>query len=99
MKKYTMFLLFLLLFSYTLVTEASVGNIKIVAVIVLGDIKRFEVGNILTMKKPHACSREALRFSVVALGSDVKIKCLSCGHEVRCPRVKLEKSIKSIDTE
>ena len=61
------------------------------------EIKRFGVGDVLVMKKPHPCDKKAVRFSVMTLGSDIKIKCLSCEREVIVPRVKLEKNIKQIE--
>jgi len=45
------------------------------------------------MKKPHPCGEH--EFEVLRVGSDIKIKCVSCGREVTVPRVKLEKNIKS----
>ncbi len=62
------------------------------------NIRKFEIGDILIMKKPHPCDKKAIRFSVMTLGSDIKVKCLSCDREVMIPRVKLEKSIKSIES-
>lgn len=59
-------------------------------------IKVFHAGDILHMKKPHACSKSAAEFLVLYVGSDVKVKCLSCGREMLLARVKLEKSIKTI---
>ena len=61
------------------------------------EIRKFEVGDILVMKKPHPCDKNAVRFSVMTLGSDIKVRFLSCNREVMIPRVKLEKNIKSID--
>ena len=63
------------------------------------EIKKFGVGDILVMKKPHPCDKKAVRFSVMTLGSDIKIKCLSCEREVIVPRVKLEKNIKQIESQ
>lgn len=60
------------------------------------DIKVFHNGDILNMKKNHACSETAKKFLVLMTGSDIKVKCVSCGREMIIPRVKLEKSIKSI---
>ena len=57
-------------------------------------IKVFHAGDILHMKKPHACSKSAAAFLVLYVGSDVKVKCLSCGREMLLARVKLEKSIR-----
>ncbi len=61
------------------------------------EIKKFNVGDVLVMKKPHPCDKKAIRFSVMTVGSDIKVKCLHCSREVMVPRVKLEKSIKSIE--
>ncbi len=61
------------------------------------EIKKFIVGDTLIMKKPHPCNKKAVRFSVLTVGSDIKVKCLFCDREVMIPRVKLEKSIKLIE--
>lgn len=53
-----------------------------------------EVGDKLLMKKPHPCGGK--EFEVLRVGSDIKIRCTTCAHEVVVPRVKLEKNIKSI---
>ena len=58
--------------------------------------KSFKVGDTLVMKKDHACGKGAVRFSVLRVGSDIRILCLSCGHDVTVPRIKLEKNIKSV---
>lgn len=60
------------------------------------EIKRFAVGDVLVMKKPHACEKKAVNFLVLTLGSDIKIRCLACSREVTVARVKLEKNIKSV---
>lgn len=62
------------------------------------EIKRFAVGDILVMKKPHPCDKKAVRFSVLTIGSDIKIRCLCCNREVVVPRVKLEKNIRQTET-
>ena len=33
---------------------------------------------------------------VLFVGSDIKIRCETCGHDVITPRVKLEKNIKQV---
>ena len=53
-----------------------------------------QVGDTLTMKKPHPCGSR--RFLVLRSGMDFKIRCTGCGHEVMVPRVKAEKNIKKI---
>ncbi len=55
-----------------------------------------KVGDIIFMKKPHPCGEH--KFSVLRIGMDFKIKCLSCGHEIMLPRTKCEKNIKKILT-
>lgn len=53
-----------------------------------------QIGQIIIMKKAHPCG--CAEFEILRLGSDIKIKCISCGREVILPRVKLEKNIKLI---
>ena len=60
------------------------------------EIKTFTVGDILNMKKNHACDKNAKQMLVLMAGSDVKVKCIGCGREMIIPRVKLEKSIKNV---
>ncbi len=55
----------------------------------------FDVGDILQMKKPHPCGE--YKFSVLRVGSDIRIRCLGCGRDVTVPRIKLEKNIKKIN--
>ena len=60
------------------------------------EIKIFGVGDILNMKKNHACDKNAKQMLVLMAGSDIKVKCIGCGREMIIPRVKLEKSIKNV---
>ncbi len=55
------------------------------------------VGDKVKMKKPHPCGGSV--FSVLRVGMDFKLKCLTCGHEVMLPRRKAEKGINKIITE
>lgn len=52
------------------------------------------VGDLLVMKKAHPCGEK--NFLVLRVGADFKIRCTKCGREVMVPRIKIEKSIKSI---
>ena len=53
-----------------------------------------QIGDKLTMKKPHPCgSKEWL---VLRTGMDFRLRCSGCGHEVLLPRSKAEKSIRKI---
>ena len=56
-----------------------------------------QVGDILTMKKPHPCG--AKQWKGLRTGMDFKLKCEGCGHEVMLPRSKAEKNIRTIERE
>lgn len=60
-------------------------------------IIKFEVGDVLEMKKPHPCGEH--RFRVLRTGSDVRVCCVGCGRDVTLPRLKLEKNIKKVFNE
>lgn len=57
-------------------------------------VRNFSVGDTLILKKDHPCGGK--HFRVVYAASDVKIQCTTCGREMLLPRVKLEKSIKTV---
>ena len=57
-------------------------------------ILKFSVGDTLVMKKKHPCSSD--KFSVLRVGSDVRIVCLGCKRDLTLPRETLEKSIKKV---
>lgn len=58
-------------------------------------IIHIEVGDILELKKPHPCGSK--RFTVMRVGSDVRIVCTGCSRDMTLERVKLEKAIKKIE--
>ena len=53
-------------------------------------------GDILYMKKKHPCGSDA--FDCLRVGSDIRIRCRGCQRDVTVPRVKLESSIKKIES-
>ena len=53
------------------------------------------LNDILVMKKTHPCGGR--RWLVLRVGADFRLRCLNCGHELMTPRVKAEKSIRSIE--
>lgn len=57
-------------------------------------IIRFSVNDTLELKKPHPCGSS--RFSVIRVGSDVRIRCMQCAHTMEIDRIKLEKAIKKV---
>ncbi len=58
---------------------------------------QIQVGDTLTMKKPHPCG--SARWLVLRTGADFKLRCLGCGHVVMTPRFKAEKNISSIQSQ
>ena len=60
----------------------------------MNNIPVIRVGDTLELKKPHPCGSK--EFTVLRVGSDIRIVCVSCGRDLTIPRVKLEKSIKKI---
>ncbi len=57
-------------------------------------IIRFGVGSRLQMKKKHPCGSET--FTVLRVGSDVRICCDGCKRDLTLGRVSLEKMIKKV---
>ncbi|MDD6312235.1 MAG: DUF951 domain-containing protein [Firmicutes bacterium] len=55
---------------------------------------KINVGDILEMKKEHPCGER--HFEVIRVGSDVRIRCAGCSHELTLGRVKLERMVKNI---
>lgn len=55
-------------------------------------IIRMKAGDKLILKKPHPC--KCHEFSVLRVGSDVRIKCNGCGKDMTLDRLKLEKAVK-----
>ena len=41
-------------------------------------IDKFDLGDIVEMKKQHPCGSK--EFEVIRLGADIKIKCVGCGR-------------------
>ena len=58
------------------------------------EIKKFDVGDVLEMKKKHPCGDH--RMKVLRVGSDIRILCMGCGRDVTVAREKLEKNIRKI---
>ena len=57
-------------------------------------IVKLDVGDTLEMKKQHPCGGKT--FTVLRVGSDIRIRCQACGHDVTVAREKLEKNIKKV---
>lgn len=57
-------------------------------------IEKFELGDVVQMKKQHPCG--SYEWEVIRLGADIKIKCVGCGRLVMLPRVKFQKDAKKV---
>ena len=57
-------------------------------------IIHFTTNDILELKKNHPCGTRT--FSVLRIGSEVRIRCMGCGRDMVVERIKLEKSIKRV---
>lgn len=57
-------------------------------------IPRFHLGDIVRLRKPHPCG--SYEWEITRLGMDIRIRCLGCGHQVMLPRVRFEKSVKTV---
>ncbi|WKY47738.1 DUF951 domain-containing protein [Eubacteriaceae bacterium ES3] len=58
------------------------------------DEKKYELGDIVELKKKHPCG--SYKWQVVRTGADIKIRCLGCDHLVMIPRIKFNKQIKKV---
>jgi len=59
-------------------------------------INEFSLGDVVTMKKPHACG--ANEWTIIRVGADVKIKCNRCGRIVMLDRADFVRMGKKILT-
>lgn len=53
---------------------------------------KFEVGDVVELKKPHPCGSK--QFKILRVGSEMRMVCLGCSHDMTIDRIKLEKSVK-----
>ena len=40
----------------------------------------YEVGDVVTMKKPHPCGSK--EWEILRVGADFRLKCMGCGHQI-----------------
>lgn len=57
-------------------------------------LTEFELGDVVVMKKPHACGTN--RWSIIRVGADVKIKCSNCGRIVMLDRADFVRMAKKV---
>ena len=58
------------------------------------NIMKFQVGDTIEMKKPHPCGSST--FKILRVGSEMRVLCEGCGHDMTIDRIKLEKNTKRI---
>ena len=58
------------------------------------NIIKFQVGDTVELKKPHPCGSHAFR--ILRVGTQIRMLCIGCGHDMTIDRVKLEKRTKHI---
>ncbi len=51
-------------------------------------------GDIVTLKKQHPCGSK--EWEILRVGTDFKLKCLGCGHQLMIARSKIEKNIREV---
>lgn len=56
--------------------------------------KKFDLGDIVQMKKPHPCGTNAWR--IIRMGMDIRLKCTGCQHSVLLPRPYFERRLKKV---
>ena len=55
---------------------------------------RFDVGDIIRMKKPHPCG--SYEWEILRTGADFRLKCMGCGHQIMVSRKLVEKNTRRI---
>ena len=54
----------------------------------------YKLGDIVEMKKPHACQTN--KWKITRMGVDIKIKCVNCNREIMMDRLEFDKKLKKI---
>lgn len=55
----------------------------------------FTEGSVITAKKPHACGGN--KWTILRVGADIKLKCLTCGRIVFLSLDQTRKIVKKIE--
>ena len=54
----------------------------------------YKLGDIVEMKKPHACQTNKWQITIICV--DIKIKCINCNREIMMDRLEFDKKLKKI---
>lgn len=57
-------------------------------------LPQVNVGDQVTLRKPHPCG--SYDWVVTRIGTDIGLKCLTCGRRVMLPRSEFNKRVKTI---
>lgn len=57
-------------------------------------MKEYKLGDLVIMKKPHACGTN--EWKITRMGVDIKIKCIQCGREIMMDRLEFERKLKKV---
>jgi hypothetical protein len=57
---------------------------------------QFYVGDLIRLKKPHACG--GFEWETTRLGLDIGLKCASCGRRIMLPRLETERRFRGFVT-
>ena len=55
---------------------------------------RFDVGDVIRMKKPHPCGSH--EWETLRVGADFRLQRVGCSHQIMVPRRLVEKNTKEI---
>ena len=55
---------------------------------------KYDLHDIVEMKKLHPCASRCKYFQIVRMGADIKIRCLGCGNYIMFPREEFEKKVR-----
>ena len=54
----------------------------------------YKLGDIVEMRKPHACGTN--EWQITRVGVDIKIKCVHCNREIMMDRLEFDKKMKKL---
>lgn len=57
-------------------------------------ILKYEVGETVTLKKPHACGEN--KWKILRTGVDIKLECLGCSRLVLLERPEFERRVRRV---
>ncbi len=55
---------------------------------------RYEVGDIIKLKKKHPCGSS--EWEILRVGADFRLKCMGCGRQIMMPRTEVAKNTRGL---